>query len=94
MRLVAGRDGLDRKVWTPYEGMLARLSLGPFTEGEARDYLARKGITGEELAEVILGNLLMIEFSSSRCEYGTARRKPRMASRKFQKVGHTSSRKS
>jgi tetratricopeptide (TPR) repeat protein len=51
---IAGRDELDRNHWAPYEGLLARLSLDPFTEEEAHDYLARKGITDEQVVEVIL----------------------------------------
>jgi hypothetical protein len=51
--VVAGRDELDRNQWAPYEGLLARLSLEPFTDVEARDYLARKGITDERVVEVI-----------------------------------------
>jgi tetratricopeptide (TPR) repeat protein len=53
--VVAGRDELDRNHWAPYGGVLARLSLEPFTEEETRDYLARKGITNERVVEVILG---------------------------------------
>jgi tetratricopeptide (TPR) repeat protein len=53
--VVAGRDELDRNHWAPYEGLLARLPLDPFTEEEARDYLARKGITDARVVEVILG---------------------------------------
>ena len=52
--VVAGRDELDRNQWAPYEGLLVRLPLEPFTEVEARDYLARKGITDERVVEVIL----------------------------------------
>jgi len=52
--VVAGRDELDHNQWAPYEGLLVRLLLQPFTEAEARDYLARKGITDERVVEVIL----------------------------------------
>ena len=52
--MVAGRDELDRNHWAPYEGLLARLPLEPFSEEEAREYLARKGITDERVVEVIL----------------------------------------
>jgi tetratricopeptide (TPR) repeat protein len=52
--VVAGRDELDRNHWAPYEGLLARLPLDPFTKEEARDYLTRKGITDERVVEVIL----------------------------------------
>jgi hypothetical protein len=52
--IITGRDALDRNLWAPYEGLLTRLSLEPFTENEARDYLARRGITDEQVVEVIL----------------------------------------
>jgi tetratricopeptide (TPR) repeat protein len=52
--VIAGRDALDRNLWAPYEGLLARLPLDPFTEKEAREYLIRKGITDQQVVEVIL----------------------------------------
>ncbi len=52
--VVAGREELDHNLWAPYEGLVARLFLDPFTEEEARDYLARKGVTDERVVEVIL----------------------------------------
>jgi len=52
--VITGRDELDRNHWAPYEGLLARLPLEPFTEEEAHDYLARKDITDEQVMEVIL----------------------------------------
>lgn len=52
--VIAGRDEVDRNLWAPYEGLLARLSLDPFSEEEARDYLARKDITDERVVEIIL----------------------------------------
>jgi tetratricopeptide (TPR) repeat protein len=52
--VIAGRDELDRNLWAPYEGALARLSLAPFTEEEAYDCLARKHITDERVIETIL----------------------------------------
>lgn len=51
---IAGRDELDRNLWAPYEPLLARLPLEPFTEEEARTYLARKGVTDEWVVEVVL----------------------------------------
>jgi hypothetical protein len=51
---IAGRDGLDRNHWSPYEGALARFPLDPFTDKETRNYLARKGITDESVIDVIL----------------------------------------
>jgi tetratricopeptide (TPR) repeat protein len=52
--VIAGRDALDRNLWSPYEGLLARLCLEPFTEEESRDFLARRKITDEQVVEVIL----------------------------------------
>lgn len=52
--VIAGRDELDRNYWSPYEGLLARFPLEPFTEAEARDYLSRKGVTNERIIKVIL----------------------------------------
>ena len=51
---IIGRDELDRNNWVPYEGLLARLPLEPFTEEEAHDYLGRKSITDKRVAKVIL----------------------------------------
>jgi tetratricopeptide (TPR) repeat protein len=51
---IAGRDGLDRNHWSPYEGALIRFPLDPFTEEEARNYLARKGVPDESVIDVIL----------------------------------------
>ena len=52
--VIAGHNELDRNLWAPYEGLIARLPLEPFSEEEARSYLTRKGITDERLVEVIL----------------------------------------
>jgi tetratricopeptide (TPR) repeat protein len=52
--VVAGREELDQNLWAPYQGLLARLLLGPFNDEEARAYLARKGVTEERVVEVIL----------------------------------------
>ncbi|RLC83672.1 MAG: hypothetical protein DRI37_09960, partial [Chloroflexi bacterium] len=52
--VIAGRDGLDSNCWSPYEGVLVRFPLDPFTGEEARDYLARKGVTNEQVIDVIL----------------------------------------
>jgi tetratricopeptide (TPR) repeat protein len=51
--VIAGRDELDRNHWAPYEGLLARRPLEPFTKEEAHDYLARKDITDQQVMEVI-----------------------------------------
>jgi len=52
--VIAGRDELDRNRWADYESVIARLSLEPFSEEEARDFLTRKGIVDERVIEVIL----------------------------------------
>ncbi len=52
--VVAGRDELDRNDWAEFTDEIARLSLDPFTEDEARAYLARKNVSHEKVIEVIL----------------------------------------
>ncbi len=51
---VAGQYPLDPNRWAPYHGLLADLPLEPFTELEARELLARQGVTNERVIEVIL----------------------------------------
>ena len=60
---IAGRQELDKNHWAPYEGLIVRFSLEPFTEEEAQQYLTRKGITNSRVIEVILrlsGNLPLL----------------------------------
>jgi len=52
--VVAGRHELDRNDWAPYEKLLDRLPLDPFTEEEARAYLESQGVDDERVVEVIL----------------------------------------
>jgi tetratricopeptide (TPR) repeat protein len=52
--VIAGRDTLDRNLWSPYERLLERLLLDPFTEDEAREHLTHEGITNEQVTEVIM----------------------------------------
>jgi tetratricopeptide (TPR) repeat protein len=52
--VIAGRDAMDRNLWAPYEGLLARLLLDPFTEDEVREYLTHKVVTDQQVVEVIL----------------------------------------
>ena len=52
--VIAGRNELDKNRWILYEGLLVRFELEPFTEQEARAYLAHKGITEERTVEVVL----------------------------------------
>ncbi|OUC13996.1 MAG: hypothetical protein B0A82_14535 [Alkalinema sp. CACIAM 70d] len=44
---IAGREPLDRNAWVGLEACIARSPLEPFTEEEARRFLASKGITSE-----------------------------------------------
>ncbi|MEH2069317.1 MAG: tetratricopeptide repeat protein [Nostoc sp.] len=60
---IAGRHELDKNHWAPYEGLIVRFPLEPFTEEEAQQYLTRKGITNSRVIEVILrlsGNLPLL----------------------------------
>jgi tetratricopeptide (TPR) repeat protein len=52
--IIAGRQELDKNHWAPYEGLMIRFPLEPFTEEEAQQYLTRKGITNSRVIEVIL----------------------------------------
>ncbi len=54
MLVISGRDELAKDKWCDFESLLTRFSLEPFTEDEAKDYLTRKGITNEQVIEVIL----------------------------------------
>ncbi|MDF5739944.1 MULTISPECIES: tetratricopeptide repeat protein [unclassified Nostoc] len=60
---IAGRHELDKNYWAPYEGLIVRFPLEPFTEEETQQYLTRKGITNSRVIEVILrlsGNLPLL----------------------------------
>ncbi|MFN6498402.1 MAG: tetratricopeptide repeat protein [Nostoc sp. DedQUE01] len=60
---IAGRHELDKNHWAPYEGLIVRFPLEPFTEEEAQQYLTRKGITNSRVVETILrfsGNLPLL----------------------------------
>jgi tetratricopeptide (TPR) repeat protein len=52
--VIAGQTELDKNDWAPYEGILARLQLEPFSESEAREFLARKGITDAATTNTII----------------------------------------
>ncbi len=61
--VIGGREPLDPNQWSAYAGVLGRFPLDPFTEAEARDYLALKGVNNEEVIQVILqlsGNLPLL----------------------------------
>ncbi|MEH2354448.1 tetratricopeptide repeat protein [Nostoc sp.] len=51
---IAGRQELDKNYWAPYEGLIVRFPLEPFTEEEAQEYLNRKGINNTRIIEMIL----------------------------------------
>jgi tetratricopeptide (TPR) repeat protein len=51
---IAGQYPLDPNRWAPYHGLLAGLPLEPFTELEARELLAQRGVTNQRVIEVIL----------------------------------------
>ncbi|NEU82637.1 tetratricopeptide repeat protein [Nostoc sp. UIC 10630] len=60
---IAGRQELDKNHWAPYEGLIVRFPLEPFTEEEAQQYLTRKDITNSQVIETILrlsGNLPLL----------------------------------
>jgi hypothetical protein len=53
MVCIGGQNPLDRNVWTNWESHIARSILEPFTEAEAREFLAQKGILGEAVISEI-----------------------------------------
>jgi tetratricopeptide (TPR) repeat protein len=60
---IAGRQELDKNHWAPYEGLIVRFPLEPFTQEEAQQYLTRKDITNNQVVETILrlsGNLPLL----------------------------------
>ncbi len=52
--VIAGRNELDRNAWAPFGDLTARLSLEPFAEEEAKNYLAGHGIHSQEVVDLIL----------------------------------------
>jgi len=54
---VAGQYPLDAGRWEAYAaaGLVADIPLVPFTEHEARQYLAQQGVTAEPVIQVIMG---------------------------------------
>ncbi|MGW5721044.1 tetratricopeptide repeat protein [Amycolatopsis sp. NPDC003865] len=52
--VLAGQHPLDVHVWGDYLGIRADCPLEVFTEEEAREFLAARGITADEVAEVVL----------------------------------------
>ena len=52
--VISGREPLDRNRWANYDGLIASLPLDPFSEEEATQFLARKGITEPAVVQEIL----------------------------------------
>ncbi|WP_063748502.1 tetratricopeptide repeat protein [Fischerella sp. PCC 9605] len=52
--IVAGRQELDKNHWKVYEESMVRLVLETFTEEETKQFLTRKGISNDEIIDVIL----------------------------------------
>jgi tetratricopeptide (TPR) repeat protein len=50
---IAGRNPIDRNAWTEWESLIARSPLEPFTEAEARDFLAGQQIQSEAVIQEI-----------------------------------------
>jgi tetratricopeptide (TPR) repeat protein len=51
---IAGRHPLSRAEWTRFAPVMAYVPLVPFTEDEARQLLAEKGVTDEQVVRVII----------------------------------------
>ncbi|MEZ5045314.1 MAG: tetratricopeptide repeat protein [Saprospiraceae bacterium] len=52
--VISGRKKLESNHWSPYLSISVPLPVEPFTETEALDYLARRGIIQEKLVHTIL----------------------------------------
>jgi tetratricopeptide (TPR) repeat protein len=52
---ISGQSPLDINRWGDYLGIRADLPLEVFTDAEARELLAERGVTAEKVVEVILG---------------------------------------
>jgi tetratricopeptide (TPR) repeat protein len=51
---IAGRSSMDTERWAPYLVTVADTPLAPFTEVEARQFLAKQQITDQRIVEVML----------------------------------------
>ncbi|MGW1374801.1 tetratricopeptide repeat protein [Streptomyces sp. NPDC002446] len=51
---LAGQTALDRRCWADHLDCVAELGLDAFTEAEARQFLATRGVVDERVVEVIL----------------------------------------
>ena len=51
---IAGREGLNRNEWADYEGLIARITLGPLSHDEAADYLRRRDIKDTAIVDRLI----------------------------------------
>lgn len=51
---ISGQLPLDPNAWSHYLPVIADVALEPFSDAEARQFLASKNITDEQVTEVIL----------------------------------------
>jgi len=51
---IAGREALSRAAWADLEGLVIRMLVSEFTEDEARQLLAERGLLDEEVANEII----------------------------------------
>lgn len=51
---LAGQSALDRTVWADHLDLVTTLPLDPFTDAEARQVLAARGVTEEAVVETVL----------------------------------------
>lgn len=52
--IIAGREELEKGNWLPYESIIQRQTMEPFTDIEAREFLSRKNILNESVINSIL----------------------------------------
>lgn len=52
--IISGRDALEKGNWLPYESIIQRQTMEPFTDTEAREFLSRKNILNESVINSIL----------------------------------------
>lgn len=52
--VLAGQGDLDPAVWADHLDLVTRVPLGPFTDAEARQLLAAKGVTDEAVVAAVL----------------------------------------
>jgi tetratricopeptide (TPR) repeat protein len=52
--VIAGRNELDKNIWSTYSALACSLPLEPFPEMVARDYLHRKGVTNDQVVELVV----------------------------------------